>query len=426
MHFPLFLTADVRSAANRFAIFSVLTALWVYAGTLSLASGLWALVPSPFGLLGTAFTLLTSPGMWFRGNGVYSLISALLMTLQLGSAIVLLFALVSNHAPHLIPADLAQKEGPLDGRRLARPWFMTPALVGLWVVVLCYAVAWLIVAGNAGRFRGPVTLASAMDQAGLVPLIVAAVIVGAAMAYAFYRVRQSDKLVRQMFGANLLPADHWLTQRVHRLARQLGLKPPAVGYVTVANAFACGSGRDNALVVIGTPLTKGLTAEELDAVIGHELGHVISGDMLRMQVSEAVQNTFASGIGFIGTVATAAAAKTRSGAQLGNMLTRFARYTVFLGGELAVKGTSRGREFYADAIGAGLTSPAAMAGALRKLEAITTRHSPAEMRYASLMFRGAKFGGLLATHPETQSRLVALEKETFLRALPRRKASAPI
>lgn len=41
---------------------------------------------------------------------------------------------------------------------------------------------------------------------------------------------------------------------------------------------------------------------------------------------------------------------------------------MFLGGELAVKGTSRGREFYADAIGAGLTSADAMANALRKLE----------------------------------------------------------
>lgn len=421
MHFPIFLTADVRTAAIRFAILSVMAGLWQYCGTLSLTSGLFALLPSPFGFLSAVFSILGYPGMLMRGYGIYTLISAVLMGLQLGAAIVLALALVSARAPHLLPSVASSAAGPLDGRRLARPWFMTPLLVGLWLTVMCYAVAWMFIAGSAGRFRGPVTLASAMDQAGLVPLGFAMAIFLPAMAYAWYQIRQSKKLVQQAFSANILPTDSWLTQRVHALAKQLALPLPTVAHTDAANAFACGTSRDDAMVVIGVPLIKALSEEELNAVIGHELGHIVSGDMLRMQVSEAVQNTLAGGAGLIGNIATAAAAKSRSGAQLGTALTHAARVTVFLGGELAVKGTSRGREFYADAIGAGLTSPDAMANALRKLERITARRTPAEMQYASLMFRGAKLGGLFATHPHTESRLAALEKETYLRALPRQR-----
>lgn len=422
MHFPIFLTADVRTAVIRFAIFSVLTGLWVWCGTLSPASGIFALLPSPFGFLSAVFSVLGNPGMLFRGYGIYTVISMLLMGLQLGAAVVLALALVSSYAPHLLPSAVQSAAGPLDGRRLTRPWFMTPGFVGLWLTVMCYAVAWLLVAGkNTGRYRDPVSLASAMDQAGLFPFAVAMVIFVPAMLYAWYQVRQSKKLVQQAFSANILPENNWLTQRVHALAKQLDLPPPTVAYTDAANAFACGASRNDAMVVVGVPLIKALTEEELNAVIGHELGHIVSGDMLRMQVSEAVQNTLASGVGLIGNIATAAAAKTRSSAQLGNLMTRGARKTVFFGGEMAVKGTSRGREFYADAIGAGLTSPGAMANALRKLETITARRTPGELRYASLMFRGAKLGGLFATHPLTENRLAALEKGTYVRALPRRK-----
>ena len=422
MHFPIFLTADVRTAAIRFAILSVMAGLWQYCGTLSLTSGLFALLPSPFGFLSAVFSILGYPGMLMRGYGIYTLISAVLMGLQLGAAIVLALALVSARAPHLLPSVASSAAGPLDGRRLARPWFMTPLLVGLWLTVMCYAVTWMFIAGSiTSRFRGPVTLASAMDQAGLVPLIVAMGIFVLAMLVAWYQVWQSKKLIQQAFSANIQPDHNWLTQRVHALAKQLDLPPPAVAWTDAANAFACGASRNNAMVVVGVPLIKTLSEEELNAVIGHELGHIVSGDMLRMQVSEAVQSTLASGAELVGNFLTTAMAKTRTDANFGAMLARGARKTLFFGGEVAVKGTSRGREFYADAIGAGLTSPDAMANALRKLERITARRTPAELHYASLMFRGAKLGGLFATHPHTESRLTALEKGTYLRALPRQR-----
>ena len=48
----------------------------------------------------------------------------------------------------------------------------------------------------------------------------------------------------------------------------------------------------NSVVVIGQPLINSLTEEELDAIIGHELGHIASGDVQRMQFAVGYQRTY--------------------------------------------------------------------------------------------------------------------------------------
>jgi heat shock protein HtpX len=88
-------------------------------------------------------------------------------------------------------------------------------------------------------------------------------------------------------------------------------------------------------------------------------------------------------------------------------------------GELMILASSRKREFYADAVGAGLAGKQAMVSALRKLEdapALTAK----EKVHARFMARG-KISGLLSTHPSFTARIQALERETFLRQLPHRR-----
>jgi Zn-dependent protease with chaperone function len=63
-------------------------------------------------------------------------------------------------------------------------------------------------------------------------------------------------------------------------------------------------------------------------------------------------------------------ARTQMGARLGHMLGDLGRVTVFLGSELLVMRMSRSREFYADAIGAALSSPDAMGRALQRLHGL--------------------------------------------------------
>jgi len=208
--------------------------------------------------------------------------------------------------------------------------------------------------------------------------------------------------------------DHWLAQRVHRLSDQLNLPRPAVGITDVFNAFAMGQDQKSSMVVIGTPLF-GYEQDELDAVIGHELGHILHHDIARMTFAEGFQRMLAILVN-IGTafsaimVAYGAANRTdaRRKVRLVNGLGLLGRKTVFVGSELVTQAISRNREYHADAVGAHLTSPAAMARALKRVHGVADIPTPEERHYGYLMFRGAGFGHLFATHPPLEARLAAL------------------
>ena len=171
---------------------------------------------------------------------------------------------------------------------------------------------------------------------------------------------------------------------------------PTIGTIAVRNALAMGASEKWATVAIGTPLLDELTDDEIAAVLGHELGHVVSGDMRRMMLMRTFQNAmvwygFAQG------------------------LKQFARWMLCWMAELSILAFSRRREYWADAIGAELAGKDAMIGALRKLENAPVLTS-AEKTHARFMF----YGGALSTHPSTPLRIKALEAETYLKRLPRK------
>ncbi|NIR53078.1 M48 family metalloprotease, partial [candidate division KSB1 bacterium] len=47
-----------------------------------------------------------------------------------------------------------------------------------------------------------------------------------------------------------------------------------------ANAFATGSNRNKALVAISSGMLQRFDQDEIEAVLGHEIGHVANGDMI--------------------------------------------------------------------------------------------------------------------------------------------------
>ena len=156
----------------------------------------------------------------------------------------------------------------------------------------------------------------------------------------------------------------------------------------------------SATVAMGQELMRRLTPDETAAVLGHELGHVVSGDMRRMMFMRTFQNA---------TVWFAMA----------QGLKQFARWVICWAAELYILAVSRHREYYADAIGAALAGKEAMIGALRKLEKAPAL-SAAENTHARFMFRG-RTSSLLSTHPSFADRIAALEAETYIRRLPYRK-----
>lgn len=211
--------------------------------------------------------------------------------------------------------------------------------------------------------------------------------------------RQRERALKD-HGITLLQEDDPLAQRVYALAARLGLQiRPWVGTMPHNNAYAIGSGADNAMVVVGQPLLDTLNDAEVDAIIGHELGHIANNDMRRMGLARSFQNSLVWYLGFSET------------------MQRWGRWLLTWVSELYVLSLARKREYWADAFGAALTSKEHMIAALDKLHN-GPELSEFERKEARLMFRGIAAGSLFSTHPTLDERRWALEAGTYLTRIP--------
>ena len=85
----------------------------------------------------------------------------------------------------------------------------------------------------------------------------------------------------------------WIVQTVQRLSERAGIGMPEVGiYEGEPNAFATGAFKNSALVAVSTGLLSGMTRDEVEAVLGHEVAHIANGDMVTMTLIQGVVNTF--------------------------------------------------------------------------------------------------------------------------------------
>jgi heat shock protein HtpX len=86
---------------------------------------------------------------------------------------------------------------------------------------------------------------------------------------------------------------YWLVNTVKKLAEKAGIGMPEVAiYEGEPNAFATGAFRDSALVAVSSGLLDSMSREEVEAVLGHEIGHVANGDMVTLTLIQGVVNTF--------------------------------------------------------------------------------------------------------------------------------------
>lgn len=376
----------------------------------------WIIFPDPLMLARVISQVIANISYVIADGEYFYLILPGFGIAQCWVLILVVKGLIAQYRSANTPASL---KAPLDARRLGQWRWTTPIAMTFAIIVTFYVLTILLSMTGASWFRQGVV--------GPWPFYVALFFAALGLLWGRRFSAAARGLVGGSFGVQYLADDHWLTQRVHALADKLDLPHPEVGTTEAVNAFAVGTSASHASVVIGKPLIANLSTEELDAVIGHELGHIASGDMARMQFAEGYQSMFSNVFNFLALFAgalAASAAKRRSEAQLAHGLSQvvgmLGRNIIFFSGELIVKKLSRSREFYADAIGASLSSPESMIGALEKLERIPTRPTPAEHQYGYLMFKGVSLSGLFATHPTVARRKANLADGTHLAALPRR------
>ena len=210
------------------------------------------------------------------------------------------------------------------------------------------------------------------------------------------------------------PAEAWLVRTVEDLARRAGVKTPEVAiYPGAANAFATGAFKNSALVAVSTDIMGQMSKEELRAVLGHEMSHVVNGDMVTMTLLQGVLNAvvlFASQI--VGTVVDGfLSGKNRRsrGFGIGYVLSRWVCQIVLgLAASIVVMAFSRHREYAADAGSANLLgSPQPMIAALRRLSNLQPGVLPDSLKAMGIGGRSMK--SLLASHPALDDRIRALE-----------------
>jgi heat shock protein HtpX len=208
--------------------------------------------------------------------------------------------------------------------------------------------------------------------------------------------------------------EQWLVSTVRAQAEQAGIGMPEVGIFESPdpNAFATGASRNAALVAVSTGLLQRMNRQEVEAVLGHEVGHVANGDMVTLTLIQGVVNTFVLFLSrVVGTIVDKAVFRNENGPGMGYFITVLVSQIVFgLAASAIVAWFSRQREFRADAAGARLAGTGSMIGAL---EALKRSHDPEPLPEKMAAFginAGVPSGlkKLFMSHPPLDERIAAL------------------
>ncbi len=207
----------------------------------------------------------------------------------------------------------------------------------------------------------------------------------------------------------------WLINTVHRLAQRAGINMPEVAvYEGEPNAFATGAFKNSALVAVSTGLLEGMTKEEVEAVLGHEIAHISNGDMVTMTLIQGVVNTFviflARVVGFVVDKWILRSNRDDDRLGIGYMVTVFVCEMLFgIVASMIVAWFSRQREFRADAGSAQLLgSGTPMIRALARLGGLEPGALPKSLAAAGISDKPG-FAALFSTHPPFEERIAALQ-----------------
>jgi len=275
-------------------------------------------------------------------------------------------------------------------------------------------------------------LAATKQSTGLIVFVAVVFGGGAAWISLFY----SDKIALSAAGAQEVtpqqaPELHGIVDRLCALA-DMDKPRVAIAPTRMPNAFATGRNSKNSVLCVTQGLLGlGLTKDELEGVLAHELSHVAHKDVQVMTVA-----------GLLGIVA--------------GLLVRFAFYSELFGGGrrgggnngnaalliplvmlvsivvyaisfVLIRMLSRYRELAADRSGALLTGqPSALASALQKVSGSMSRIPNDDLRKAAPMSAfyfapamklhgpgqqgGDKLANLFSTHPSLEKRIEQLAK----------------
>ena len=216
------------------------------------------------------------------------------------------------------------------------------------------------------------------------------------------------------------PTEQWLVDTVAKQARAVNISMPEVGIFNNSqpNAFATGWNKNKALVAVSSGLLQNMTADEVEAVLAHEIGHVANGDMVTLALIQGVVNAFVMFFArIIGNFVDRTVFKNEGNAPgIGYFVTSIVM-DILLGflASAIVMWFSRLREFRADEMGAKLASREKMISALNALRPAEQRpdQMPENMKAFAIstgQTQGFSIANFFRSHPTLDDRIEALRK----------------
>lgn len=204
-------------------------------------------------------------------------------------------------------------------------------------------------------------------------------------------------------------------ETVERISTQNNITLPEIGYYESAepNAFATGATKNSSLVAVSTWLLDEMDVSQIEWVIGHEMAHILNGDMVTLTLLQGVMNTFVIVFSHIAArLVSSFLAKDDEEEGLSYIayqLVYMAFQLVF--GALAmlvIMWFSRIREYRADLWGAQFTSKSKMIWGLKKLQALSNRQQNwGDVKMNAFMI--TEPDSFFSTHPSLDNRIAALE-----------------
>ena len=249
---------------------------------------------------------------------------------------------------------------------------------------------------------------------GYIPLAIIASVMILAQWYL------SDKIVLWSSGAKIISREEYpkLHEIVERLSTKNGLPKPKVAMVNsnVPNAFATGKSPKSSLVAVTTGLLELLDDDELEAVIGHELTHVRSRDVLVLTLASLFSTVawYLMQFGFYGGLQTRDRNSAGSGVIV--LLVAIVTWAVSF---LIIRAISRYREYSADRGGAIMTGkPDKLATALLKISGKIKVIPPNELKNVQKLnaffiipaLSGSSIANLFSSHPPVEKRVQKLKE----------------
>lgn len=237
----------------------------------------------------------------------------------------------------------------------------------------------------------------------------------------------SDKMVLWFSGAKVVSKEQFpqVHEIVEKLVQRSNLPKPKVAVVNTSmpNAFATGKGHKSSVVAVTTGLLDTLDYDELEAVIGHELSHIKSRDVLVLTLASlfSVVASFLMRYALFGAMFGGGRSRNNAGGAM--LILILVAVVTWIVSFIITRAISRYREYAADRGSAQVTGkPMELASALTKISGsmhrVPQQHA---QRFQSLnaffiipAFSSNSLVNLFSTHPPVEKRIQKLKEMSDL------------